>query len=165
MFKVLHVAAKRHLLRMGREEGGGEGSRGSLGAIVTQTSGGKYLFVQQEETCAQGRGRNQFSNGNWFRFEAWHSHQAAGGHLPSTWQSPLPHPRCTLRPCAHASNIRTFPATNLPIDKRGSSKSVCVCLVGGGGRGTLFGYSPSGPFERTLTSCLPLNLWVYEFVN
>lgn len=33
-------------------------------AIVTQTSGTKYLFVQQEETWAQGRGLNQFYNGN-----------------------------------------------------------------------------------------------------
>lgn len=130
MFKVLHVAAKRHLLRMGREVGGGsreQGAGGSLGAIVTQTSGGKYLFVQQEETCAQGRGRNQFSNGNWFRFEAWHRQQ--GSTYQALGSPPYP-------PSLYTTSLCPFQQyTHISCDKFANRQEreqyECVCVWGG----------------------------------
>jgi len=133
--------------------------------IVTQTSGEKYLFVQQEETCAQGKGRNQFYNGNWFRIEA--AEQRAGTQRPveqlaptqRTWKPPpiLSSPDTQLP--SQQYTIRTFPATNLPIFKwyleGGMEAKAQVDKL----------LRQAVPFKRTLTSCLPLNLWVYEFVN
>lgn len=126
MFKVLHVAAKRHLLRMGREEGGGSRERGGVWARLWPKHPVENIYLcnrkklapkEEDETSSLTEIDFALRRGTVSRQQG-STYQALG--------SPPSPPRCTLRPCAHASNIRTFPATNLPIDKRGSSKSVCV---------------------------------------
>lgn len=150
IFKVLHAAAKRHLLEI---------EKGGLGwARLWPKHPVQNIYLCNRKKLAP-KEEDEVSSLTEIDFALRRGTASLG-----TYQALaiLPSPPSPCASCPLSSQQYTHISCDKFANRREQEQEEQEECGNGA---TLFGYSPSGPFERTLTSCLPLNLWVYEFVN